>query len=272
MEFAEIRSRIRPLDLVFFRGSDAFANLIGIFEDWILGDGDFTHVGIIVTRDILPQVEELVDGEFYIWESTFPSLRDIRRHILDVRGDRIRFGSQIRHLEDLIDSYTEGGKSKIAIGGLINNPWDDPARRVEIVEEMRVIYDEYGEKIYEFCCCNLMASIFPCCRTARSVFNTIVQLGQTILTTMSPREVDRHIEERRIERGEDLTSLRVQKSRIDQTFVFCSELVAAIYRDLRIISREIRPENIAPVDFLGSVLREDGERIIEDPIYLKIDR
>mgnify|MGYP002351034239 FL=1 len=74
--YKDISNKIKPFDLIAFRGGDIISDLISIVEKYHLGIGDFSHLGMIVTSDILPYY--IINNEkiyldpkkIYIFEST----------------------------------------------------------------------------------------------------------------------------------------------------------------------------------------------------------
>lgn len=69
VSYSDYKQYIEPLDIVLFRGGDLVSNSIRFFEKERLGNGCFSHSGIIVTRDVLFH-PNMVPGKLYILEST----------------------------------------------------------------------------------------------------------------------------------------------------------------------------------------------------------
>jgi hypothetical protein len=67
-----------------------------------LGRGDFSHIGLAITRDAL-DLPCLEPGKLYVWESTFSAPAGFFARFTDKVPDRetegVRFGVQIRDLE-----------------------------------------------------------------------------------------------------------------------------------------------------------------------------
>lgn len=109
---------ITPLDLVLFAGKDFVSSTIRKLQNKKLQIGDFSHVGVVVSSDILPHVKQLQPGEWYVWEST-SSLRlpGFENEVPDVFGNH-KLGVQIRNLKKVLDIYN----GDIYIAKLKNNP------------------------------------------------------------------------------------------------------------------------------------------------------
>ncbi len=231
-----------PLDLLLFKGGDLFSTTIRFIEELTTGYGDYSHVGIIVTKDILPNVGGLEDGKLYVWESTMShSLGGMTDGVPNVETGKGRLGAQIRDFKEVLKSYTQSEGTEVAWCKLIDNPWNPidenlsllAKRRKKLAKVMMKCHRDYGNKVYELNVLSLLASVIPCLRPARDT----------------------------VEWDEDEE---------DQDFVFCSELVALIYRRLGVLGKEFDPSNVVPVDFLGC--DADGmPKLVEDPITLLSD-
>lgn len=212
---------MRELDIVFFRGGDLRPvsinpyNLVssGIMmaQKMTLGDGSFSHVGILVSSAVLPGLN-LEPDVFYILESTVSSAGS---------------GVQIRRFDDVVSEYLSFYKDKtdrIAIGYVVDNPFlKNPARTKRA---MRQVIDSYIDSRYEYNCFNILGSVIPCIRPARRRMRRLVcriaSSSVPVLSTLAENERDAQ---------------------------FCSELVARCFMKagrLRIADAE----DAAPVDFL----------------------
>src|ERR1700678_2699757 len=75
-DYEEARSRIRPLAIVFFSGNEAVSALIRMgeaLEETLRQKSAariFSHVGVIVTTDVMPGIRNAQPGKLYIMEST----------------------------------------------------------------------------------------------------------------------------------------------------------------------------------------------------------
>ena len=115
--YAEILKSARPLDLIGFKNSTMYSSSnINSHEE--TQDGIFTHTGIVVTRDILPDIKVLQKNKLYVWEPII--IHDISLLLKNYNQNGSR-GIQIRDLEKLYDEMNES--SEIALAKLVNNPW-----------------------------------------------------------------------------------------------------------------------------------------------------
>ena len=222
----------KPLDLLLFRGDDLVSNVILELQENANGEGSFSHAGLIVTSECMPFVEELKNGRLYVWESTMSmSLGGITDGVPDVESGHGKLGVQIRDLEDVVCSYTKDD-AYVAWCRLVPNPWNErsPGHIDNVIENMRSCHKDYGSKMYEINPLSLLASIIPCLRPFRNA----------------------------LEKDED---------QLEQDYVFCSELVALVYRRMGILDDKIDPSNVVPMDFLGKDV--DGMPImVEDPLRI----
>lgn len=229
LTYDQVAAIASPLDLLLFRGGCIFSTVIMTAEKITTGYGKYSHAGIIVTKDVLPEVKELEEGKLYVWESTMSyPLGEMTDGVPNVETGKGKFGVQLRDFEEVLKAYTKSEGTEVAWCKLINNPWNSKKKK-RVVKTMARCYRDYGDKVYEVNILSLLASVIPCLRQAR---DTIEWDDEEI-----------------------------------QDFVFCSELAALVYRRLGLLSKEFDPSDVIPVDFLG--YDADGmPRLVEDPIML----
>lgn len=247
MYYDEIENRFQPLDLLMFRGGDFVSSSIRYLEEKFLGNGSFSHVGIVVTRELMPWLKVLKPGEKYVWESTMSiPIGGFVEDVPDVESGKGRFGVQIRVLKDVLESYTNAEtKALVAWVPLKDNPWSCPEDRKRISKLVKKLHKEVGCKTYELNFLELAASLFPILRVFRKKLEWVEDATYNALRSFDIVEGD----------GGD-------------AFYFCSELVAYIYKKLGIVSQDIKPSEVVPMDFLG--YDKDGmcNIVDESPIVL----
>jgi len=226
MYIQEALAGIQPLDLIFFRGHDFISRLV-LRAEAHLGCDRFSHVGLVVTSEILPNIPELESGKLYLWESTSTDKRD---PVTDVEDGKRHFGVQIRPLEDAVKVYSEGGE--VTWGRLRNNPWTDITRRNEIRKVLSDIHEQFGRRTYEANVLSLLAVVFPWLRKARDAVDTVIIDGYKLFrswssTLIGPPDVP------------------------VAGWLFCSELIAIVYQNLNVLDKGQDVRNMAPADFLG---------------------
>ena len=101
--YSKIRPVLRPFDLVAFRGTDCVSGCIRCLElnrpcGGRIRSGDFSHVGMIVTSDILDDVR-CVPGKLYIWESTMSG--KLADGVNNVNGQQF-LGVQLRDFDQVV--------------------------------------------------------------------------------------------------------------------------------------------------------------------------
>eukprot|EP01137_Pigoraptor_chileana_P000446 Opistho-2@36659 len=117
LTYEEVLRRASPLDMFFFQGSAAFSAAIRHTEKLAFGVGDFSHVGIIVTTDVLP-ITNGVKGRLYVWEA----IKGGNPAAPDVETREVRPGVQIRDVEAVLKMYVKPGLSRMAWARLKDNP------------------------------------------------------------------------------------------------------------------------------------------------------
>jgi hypothetical protein len=240
LSYAEAAKNFQPLDLILFRGADFVSDTIRLFEDAVLKNGQFSHSGVLINSDILPNVPQLVPGRWYVWESTASAtsglLEKFTTPVPNALTGKGKFGVQIRDFEAVVSAYLQSSGAAVAWCPLQSNPWTrlpnetDATyvnRQKELIRDIRDIFDEYGTQTYDVNCLDLGASLFSCLRKPRDEFRTFLVGEEKIFSSV------------------DLN--------IDPTgWVFCSELVALIYQEVGVISGSINSANVVPVDFVGA--------------------
>jgi len=248
----EVAPLMSPFDLLLFRGTDFVSGAIRVLSRATTGNGDFSHVGIVVCSELFPHIPELKPGRWYIWESTFAARSESRLARFSDGVESVSgrsFGVQIRDLEDVVNSYTSNG-GRVAWASLKNNPWGDSSKRPRLTRLATQLHRSLGHRRYDFNFLTLLAAIFPFLRKPRDKVRKIINGGETILVSAGLRA------ESGGSRG------------FPNDWLFCSELVAIIYQHLNIIPESFNPSEVIPVDFLG--VDADGlPRLVQEPILLR---
>ena len=129
--YNQIREKLRTGDLIFFKG-DGISNLISKIEKNICGNGEYTHIGIVIMSNSFPIGSPYrlcdIDGKDYsiipyIFESTQSGIGGDGS--LDVNGNKI-LGCQLRKLDNVVLTYDQNEDTHMAVGKLkINLCIDD---------------------------------------------------------------------------------------------------------------------------------------------------
>jgi hypothetical protein len=239
-----ILKKIKPLDLIMFSGNNFLSKTIRLVEKEKLGLGTISHVGIVITKEILPHIKELDPCKFYIWESTNSRIK-FSNHPKDILG-KSKFGVQIRDLKDVIEYYLQY-QGKVFWGKLDQNPFKIKykdslitfhQRRIQIIEKFKEIEKNYGNSRFNLSFIDLAASVFPSLRPLRSL-------------------------------KKKLNKVFKRKKKKSYTPFFCSEFVAMIYKSISLLDENIDPSNVVPVDFLG-IKESRSPKLIKKIIEFKM--
>jgi hypothetical protein len=242
----DVFAHIKPLDLVLFSGHDFVSKFIKFVEKEELGEGTFSHVGIVVTRECLPFLTQLEPNTLYVWESTMSIRRWGGDGIPDVERQKTVFGVQLRPLREVVETYTQTPGTSVAWAPLINNPWKNGNKEQQrnIINKMKKVYFKYRNKGYDYHCIDLFATFFKTCRTVRDWLDETEIEGYHIIGGDKEPRTLRDMQDERM---------------------FCSELVGVVYQSLNFLPPHIIPANIAPMDY---VVASRIPRIIGQHIYL----
>lgn len=257
--YFDILTQIEPLDLIAFRGGELISDFIAILEHEQVGYNEFTHVGLVVTSEILPNTIHLKNesltltpGKKYILESTF-SYKIASDGVPDELTKHGWLGVQIRDLEQLIPRYITSNKTKIALCKLINNPFHKSplesnesytSRKNILIYKFENLFLDYIHRPYELSFINLFSSMFPILRNLRNNITSIYSKCFNIFSSFG----------------------LCQQRNCPSGWQFCSELVANFYIQLGIIDNTFDPRDVLPVDYFG--YDSDGiPRLVQKPIY-----
>lgn len=217
---SEIKDKIKPLDLIAFRGDDTASMVVYKHEEWRQrakrNNGYiFTHVGIIVTTDVMdhPLMEQ---GRLYIFESTFS-----QTGVRDIYG-KLPFGVQIRDLETVINDYDKSNETSIAWCPLLRNP----CSREDVKTIMNHLYETTKGKTWDANCWSLGSALFPFLRPCRCCAEHLF---------------------------------------LTQDWLFCSELVAMVYKELGVLPNNVNPKDVVPDDLVNAHNDTDTMPVIDCP-------
>jgi hypothetical protein len=230
----ELKNQMQSFDLICFRGNEFVSDTISKVENRVFGNGDWTHVGIVIKTDIL-DFKNGKDNKIYVWESTMSgSLGD---GVNSEETNKGKFGVQIRDLEKVIEKYIKDDITKIGWCRLLYNPLNRRKKDTDetynkrlnrIKRRIKRFHINNGNATYDFKILTMAKTIFPFInknKYLKKIFHT-------------------------------------------KDLYFCSELVATIYKLIHIINKSIDPESIAPVELLGYTNDNIG-KIVAEPILLK---
>lgn len=260
--YSDIKDKMRPFDLIAFRGGDVISDLISAMEYHQVGVGAFSHVGMIVTSDILPECHsdkktfKLQPGRLYLFESTFTyNIGGIGDGVPDVVTGKGKFGVQLRDLEEVIPRYIIDERTKVAWCHLRDNPFDEipgePAenirlRRSILKKEFTEFFQQYEGRLYQLDIESLLAAMFPSLRFIRNIRDKVFSALYEVLH-----------------------ECRLAKKNIGPAgWQFCSELIANVYQTIGIISPTFNPEDVVPIDFFGCD-KDSLPAVVEPPIYIE---
>ena len=229
---------IKPFDLLAFCGSGLVSQVITLAEKITVGAGDFTHVGMAVTEEILPGCG-LEKGKVYILESKSKTGPD---RPMDVINGKDIMGVSLRDLEEVL----QVSSSRVSWCPLVDNPWDCPEKREDLIRDFGDFFKHYHGMSYEMDAVSMTAAVFAVARPLReakdAVLGGIARLG-----------------------GKEDARGTFKGDPSD--WQFCSELVARAWQAVGILPQEVNPKNVLPIDFFGN--DADGmERLVAEPTDL----
>ena len=195
--------KIQALDVVLFKGVEFVSKLIMRLEKRHLGEGQWSHVGLIVNKTILDH-PNMKDDELYIWESTMSGCLSMDK-IPNIDGKTF-FGVQLRPYTEVIDAVVKAGGSYEVRHLKLD------MEREFYKQPFTTIFNSLNGTTYDGNLFSLLSALYPKLRFLRKPIEYI--LGT-------------------------------------EKWLFCSELVALVYKELGIISSNVNPKNVVPQDFVN---------------------
>lgn len=238
--YQDIRHLLSPLDLIFFRGNTILSDCIEGMQKEALGDGDFSHVGIVITKWALPSlrishpfVNKHPDNTLFLWESCLATNNpDISPdHTLDVESNKSVLGVQIRLLDEVIPLDLQSN-TVVAWSKLINNPLERYEKELDVHYQERILpitkildklHKIYYHRMYQINFCRMIWTLYPKCLCLKG------------------------------------------SCCIGKKWIFCSELVTIVYRGIGIYSDLVDPEEVAPVMLIKPELCKEPLPMVLNP-------
>lgn len=226
---------ISPLDCILFRGKDYISKFVEEMENLSSGFNDFSHVGIVITSEILPCVKNLKPNILYIWESTsslcIPGCDT--QFVPDVELGTTRFGVQIRELDKVLKAYD----GSVYWAKLKVNPWLkrnilDGGKEESIIKTLETIHEKLGKAHYELNPISLFSATITMLRPIRNCIDFSIIVLHKITNMLR------------------LTSGSLTQLDVEEFSVFCSEFVSIIYINLGILEITCIPYDITPVNLI----------------------
>jgi len=233
---------IQPLDVILFRGVDPVSHAICFLEAKVFGRGDFSHVGLAVTREVL-DLPFLEPGKVYVWESTLSAPAGFLAHFTDKVPDAetkgLRFGVQIRDLEMVVPGYESNGGKVAWCAYRGTRPPLDALRG-----HLQALHAEYGHAPYAANVLEEFVVVFPALRGVRDRFDR----AEDRLTHFVNVVLERAHKHQRLQDAAH--------------HVFCSEWVGIVYERLGLTKPEFDHRLAAPVSPLLNA------NVFAEPVYL----
>ncbi len=231
--WADVRPRVRTLDLIMFRGTGLVSWLIARTQNVGASRAArahaYTHVGLAVRGEDLPDTHVMHRrGALYIFESTqggfaacgtggdgAPALHTVSQSV-----PQSFLGAQLRSLDSVVAAYDRDAGSAIAWAPLDGDA--AAARDALTAEAIGAIVDRYCGVRYPASCVRICGTTMPVCRVLRDAG------VRSMLFSFCPSQ---------------------------RRALVCSALVACVLRDAG-CGHVGNPENVLPRDFLPRITHD----------------
>jgi len=245
---SEFYDKVQPFDLLMYSGTGIVSSTIRAAQGKMLGNSEFSHVDIVVTSEVLPQIPQLKPGRKYTLGSNLviPLLTD---GVKDVRTNTTKLGVQIRDLEEVVNKfYSKNQGNYICWCPLTDNPWVKSEKsKKKIIEDMTSFIAQFGFKPYE-----------------RNFLDILGRIHK------GARKINLQIEEKIIDGIKVLSTVglvdRVDSRDIQSRSFSCVEIVVMIYQVIGVLSMKLDPREVAPVHFITK--ESPLPKVITDPVEI----
>ena len=272
-DYLTIRPMLKTLDLIFFKGNDFVSKSIMGIESRCTGIGTYSHVGLVLRGTSFPRGHRFYSNyRIYILESVMSGRTNGGVFAMDGKP---HFGVQLRDLDEVVKYYDMAMDTELGWGGLLPRLITNKMLVEQILNEtdqgrefLSKIFENYNGTAYDSSIIDLISATNGCCScccreirdssyfeenyTRRGCFGKICCCcfrkiaGLDDRSPLSPSGNIRDKVERRLNPRRGL---------------FCSELVASVYKDIEIFPSDIIPGNVLPVDFIQS--KRDSHKTVD---------
>lgn len=266
-----LASRAQPFDLLLFRSDDIISRSIIKAENIKNKGSDFSHCGMIVTRKLFPELKILDRHKLYLWEATSSLQILTTDNTVNIENGKYTLGIQIRDLEGVLNGYVEASDDKaMSWCRLKKNPWLKQTnesrqahrhRKKDLINKMSLLHSKFTKRGYEINPVGCWSTILPQLRPIRKLFDVILIAGsETLVWSRSGFSSNnlKNILEKEFE-DEDSEEINYHTSH----WLFCSEMLALIYKDIGIINSAIKAANLCPTDLI-----QDNLGLTDRPILI----
>lgn len=166
------KTQVRPLDLVLFRGGDLVSGTIRYIQKRQLGHGDYSHVGVIVTTEVLDTHPKMLPGKRYILESTATGL--LGCGVKNIDGKAF-FGVQITDFDELLEAYDTSRRTSVSIVHLRDRP-----DYSDVKPRLNAFWETMRGRSYEFNMWSMLSATFSFLRTYRAQMERVFGGGNWV--------------------------------------------------------------------------------------------
>lgn len=236
--YMEYKKHIKPLDLLLFKGSDFISDTIRFLQkkqlrpDSVAGyklDADAFSHVGLVVTSEILDDDRLEEGVLYVFESTMSGR--LTDGVVNIEGEGF-LGVQLRELDLVVQCYDKPEDSRIAVAPIKQNILQEVwgGYSPELKKAFTTLFGLYNGNRYDANFYTLFASLNRCMRPVREEIEHVAGTEE---------------------------------------WLFCSELVALIYRELKFLPKSVEPDNFVPMDFVGF---DDDVIDVEIPIPIIVEK
>lgn len=235
VNYADIHELIQPLDIILMYGGNGTKEIIDFITNKNISIGVVTHLGIVVTSDILRHYRKngkkyrLKEGSKYLMEISLQTNR---------KNSGAKSVITVRNLAKVAKEYYNGKYIKFGWSKLKSSS------KLKDKETIKSLLTEFVRKY-----------------TGKAYYATSLLYTAFPILRLSEDAVNQH--------SKSFTNILVDVTRNNKPLTggvaLCSRLILDVYKLAGIVSVGYRPEEALPIDFYGYELPP----IVENPLYIK---
>jgi len=138
--WSDILPLIKPFDVILFCGKSLVSHaIIGVQKYVYDTKVNWSHCGIVVNKRIMPslKIDDPDLDKLYIWESTLSTGDPKSNHLKDVETGKYFLGVHVRDMNEIITNDLQQNVG-IAWCNLINNPMDKKENETDEIYNSRI--------------------------------------------------------------------------------------------------------------------------------------
>jgi hypothetical protein len=214
--WSTIKPTLKPFDIILFKGTGLAASCVSFLEQHTMRPADDIKMSpcTYYTHCGLVVTSEILDHPLVVPGKLYlwnSTLSGSSDYgVQNIEGQTF-FGVQLQDLDEVVLAYDRPNDTQLALCRLLQNPFNEKTIEKDLLKQhFTLVFDKLNGRPYNLNFYSLLATVIPYLRSYRR------DVEECLNTT---------------------------------TWLFCSELVAFVYKKMGIFPASTHPQNVAPMDF-----------------------